>query len=71
MSLEDSVIGTESPITVAPGVGATIATSGGVVSLETLTVTTADVAWFPDVSVAIAVRSCEPSAAVLVFHPRL
>ena len=60
--------GTEAPDTVAPSVGTRISTSGDVRSLETVIVTTADVNWSPDMSVAIAIRSWSPFRTSLVFH---
>jgi len=43
------------PATVEPALGAVIETAGGVVSLKTVTVTAADVAWLPAASRATAV----------------
>jgi len=57
--------------TVEPLVGLIIETVGGVVSgvvLLTVTVTAAEVVWFPAASRATAVSVCEPFEAVVVFQ---
>jgi len=41
---------------------------GGAADCETVTFTLADVALFPDVSVAFAARTCDPLLAVVVSH---
>ena len=56
------------PETVAPSAGALIFTVGAVVSLNTVTVTAADVAALPAASRARAVSVCEPLAAVVMVH---
>ena len=55
-------------LTVAPFAGAVMFTVGGVVSLNTVTVTELDVHLMPRMSRALAVKVCEPLAAVLVSH---
>src|SRR6185295_9045602 len=56
------------PPTVAPFAGAVTLTVGGVVSLNTVTVTVVDVAVLPAASRATAVNVCEALLAVVVFH---
>src|SRR5882762_1180694 len=56
------------PETVAPFAGAVMLTVGGVVSLNTVTVTAAAVAVLPAASRATAVSVCEPLFAVVVFQ---
>ena len=56
------------PDTVAPAAGEVIDTDGGVVSLETVTVTAAEVVRLPAASRAIADTVCEPFVALSVFH---
>src|SRR5437867_2894570 len=55
-------------LTVAPFTGDVMLTVGGVVSLDTVTVTAADVAVLPAASRATALSVCEPLVAVVVFH---
>src|SRR6266704_730312 len=56
------------PDTVAPFAGAVIDTVGGVVSLNTVTVTELEVYWRPSRSLATAVKVCEPLLAAVVSH---
>jgi len=59
------------PETVEPLAGLVTETVGGVVSgvvLLTVTVTAAEVFWFPAASRATAVSVCDPFEAVVVFH---
>src|SRR5437879_2641872 len=56
------------PPTVAPETGEVMLTVGGVVSLNTVTVTAAEVVRLPAASRATAVSVCEPLLAVVVFH---
>ena len=56
------------PETVAAGAGAVIETVGGMVSLETVTATPAEVATLPAASRATAVTVWLPLAAARVFH---
>src|SRR5207249_1444311 len=67
LSLALAVTGTL-PETVAPAAGEVIDTDGGVVSFDTVTVTPADVVWFPAASRATALRVWLPLAALVVFH---
>ena len=56
------------PLTVAPDAGNVMFTDGGVVSLDTVTVTGSDVQSIPRMSRATAVNVCEPLLAAVVFH---
>src|SRR5256885_1769470 len=56
------------PPTVAPETGEVMLTVGGVVSLNTVTVTAAEVVRLPAASRATAVSVCEPLLAVVVFQ---
>src|SRR6266581_493834 len=56
------------PDTVAPFAGAVIDTVGGVVSLNTVTVTELEVYGRPSRSLATAVKVCEPLLAAVVSH---
>ena len=58
------------PRTAAPLVGLVIATDGVTLELLTVTLTGAEVAMLPEVSVAIAERVWAPAVAVVVFHAR-
>src|SRR5947209_14484621 len=59
------------PVTVESAAGAVMDTAGGVVSLNTVTLTAAEVATFPAASRATAVRVCSPLEAVAVFQVRV
>src|SRR6266702_1817258 len=56
------------PDTVAPFAGAVIDTVGGVLSLNTVTLTELEVYWRPSRSLATASKVCEPLLAVVVFQ---
>src|SRR5205809_814318 len=56
------------PPTVAPETGEVMLTVGGVVSLNAVTVTAAEVVRLPAASRATAVSVCEPLLAVVVFQ---
>src|SRR5436190_2007738 len=56
------------PPRVAPETGEVMLTVGGVVSLNTVTVTAAEVVRLPAASRATAVSVCEPLLAVVVFQ---
>src|SRR6266581_8293421 len=56
------------PDTVAPFAGAVIDTVGGVLSLNTVTLTELEVYWRPSRSLATAIKVCEPLLAVVVFQ---
>jgi len=56
------------PATMVPEAGEVMLTVGGVVSLNTVTVTGSDVHSMPSESLATAVSVCEPLLAVVVFQ---
>src|SRR5439155_909059 len=56
------------PLAVAPEAGDVMLTSGGVVSLNTVTVTGSDAHSIPSMSRATAVNVCGPLGVAVVFH---